>query len=310
MNIKNISDKIHTERQLKAITGLSHQQFLILLPVFEKYLIEQQEENKKNKLKPNNGNKGTLKTAADKLLFILHYIKCYPTFDQLGFVFNMNGSNAHTWVYKLFPIIIKTLNHFNVIPKTEFKTPEEMREAFKEIDTLIIDATERAVQRPQDQEEQVEHYSGKKKKHTHKNTIIATLNFTILYIGVTFPGKNHDFGMFKKEFKPDLDWFSSFNILIDLGYLGFDKYYKANNIYIPHKKPKKSKDNPNPKLTQIQKDENKKMSRQRVIVENVIGGMKRFRSLVERFRNHILEVKDIVILIAAGIWNFNVANRA
>lgn len=116
--------------------------------------------------------------------------------------------------------------------------------------------------------------------------------------------------MFKKEFNTRLNWFSKFNIFVDLGYQGFDKDYKVKSISIPHKKPKKSKKNPCPKLTQTQKDENRKMSQKRVVVENVIGGMKRFRCLVERFRNHIPYVKDLVMLLAAGIWNFNVVNRA
>lgn len=116
--------------------------------------------------------------------------------------------------------------------------------------------------------------------------------------------------MFKKEFNPSLNWFSSFDILVDLGYIGFDQDYKVKNIFIPHKKPKKSKKNPNPQLTQKQKNENNAMSKKRVIVENVIGGMKRFRCLVERYRNHNPCVKDILILLASGIWNFNIANRA
>nr|WP_245807888.1 transposase family protein [Crenothrix polyspora] len=131
----------------------------------------------------------------------------------------------------------------------------------------------------------------------------------MLYVGMTFPGKNHDYGMFKKEFNPSLNWFSTFNILVDLGYMGFDKNYEVKSILIPHKKPNKSKKNPNPQLTQTQKNENREMSGKRIIVENVIGGMKRFRCLVERFRNHIPCVKDILILLAAGIWNFNIANR-
>jgi CRISPR/Cas system-associated protein endoribonuclease Cas2 len=309
MSIKDISNRVHSERQLKAVTGLSIQQFLIIVKIFNEFLIEQKEENKVNKIKPNNGNKGELETAEDKLLFIMHYLKCYPTFDQLGFMFNMNGSNAHTLLYKLIPVLVKTLAHLKVLPKTSFSTPEELREAFKDIDTLIIDATERAIQRPQDNEEQEDHYSGKKCKHTYKNTVIASLGFSILYLGLTFPGKNHDFGMFKKEFDPSLDWFSIFDIYIDLGYAGFDKNYQTNNTFIPHKKPKKSKNNPNPQLTKIQKDENREMSRKRVAVENVIGGMKRFRCLVEKFRNHIPNIKDIVILITAGIWNFNIDNR-
>lgn len=136
-----------------------------------------------------------------------------------------------------------------------------------------------------------------------------SLSFAILYVGVTFSGKHHDYGMLKQEFDPSLDWFSIFHILVDLGYKGFDTDYQVKDIGMPHKKLKKSKNNPNPQLTQQQKEENKEMARRRVIVENVIGGMKRFRCLVERFRNHIPYVKDIVILLAAGLWNFNITQH-
>ena len=130
-----------------------------------------------------------------------------------------------------------------------------------------------------------------------------------MYVGYTFPGKNQDYGLFKKEFNKKLEWFYPFNIFIDLGYLGFDKDYRAKDISIPHKKPRKSKNNPNPQLSQAQKDENKVMSQKRVVVENVIGGMKRYRCLVDRFRNHLPFVKEITIFLASGLWNFNVLNR-
>ena len=115
--------------------------------------------------------------------------------------------------------------------------------------------------------------------------------------------------MLKKEFDTALDWFSGFDIFIDLGYQGFREDYQSRRVFIPHKKPKKSKKNPNPTLTQQQKDENKAMSRQRVVVENTIGGMKRFRCLVERYRNHIPFVKDSLILLSSGLWNFHILNR-
>lgn len=159
MNIEEISPRIYDERQLKALTGLSVGQFSILLPVFDKFILE----DKENKVKPENGSIGKLKSSAEKLIFFLYYLKCYPTFDQFGFNFNMNRSCAHTWLYKIFPIFTQTLDHLNVLPKNKFNTPEEMQQSFKGIDTLVIDATERAIQRPQDPAVQVEHYSGKKK---------------------------------------------------------------------------------------------------------------------------------------------------
>lgn len=309
MNMKDINPKFREERQVKAAIGLSTKQFFILLPIFTMLLDVQNTENKKNKIKPNNGKVGALKTPTEKLFFILYYLKCYPSIDVLGLNFDMKGSSAHIWLSKLMPIFIKTLAHFNVLPKTEFKTPEEMIEAFKDIETLIIDATERPIQRPQDDEIQEDFYSGKKKRHTIKNTIIASLNFMILYVGRTFFGKNHDYGMLKQEFKPGSLWFSTFNVLVDLGYNGFGNDYKTKNISIPHKKPRKSKNNLNPQLTKEQKDENKKMSSIRIVVEQVIGGMKRLKCVSDRYRNHIPEFKDLFILLAAGIWNFNVLNR-
>ena len=165
MDIKDISSRIRNERQLKAVTGLNLKQFFMLFTLFEELLNIQQEENKKDKIKPNNGKEGALKTASEKFLFVLFYLKCYPSYDQFGFTFDMSGSSAHTWLFKLMPIFIETLANFDIFPKTKFNTPKEMKEAFKDIDTVIIDATERAIQRPQDNEEQKNHYSGKKKTY-------------------------------------------------------------------------------------------------------------------------------------------------
>ncbi|MDQ7089596.1 MAG: hypothetical protein Q9M50_02995 [Methylococcales bacterium] len=67
--------------------------------------------------------------------------------------------------------------------------------------------------------------------------------------------------MFKKEFNPELNWFSNFNIFIDLGYLGFNNEYKTNSVNIPHKKPNKSKHNPNPTLGyQLKTGQNKELT--------------------------------------------------
>jgi len=112
--------------------------------------------------------------------------------------------------------------------------------------------------------------------------------------------------MFKQEFNPELKWFNNFKVFIDLGYLGFNNEYKTKELNIPHKKPNKSKTNPNPKLTKKQKDENKEMSHQRVIVEHVIGGMKRYKCLVDKFRNKKDGINDLFVYLAAGLWNLNI----
>lgn len=300
--------RIKNERQLRATTGLSSKQFSILVPIFAKYIEEAKLEKYKGKnRKIGSGKKGDLETADEKLLFILFYLKCYPTFDVLGFTFGISGDTAHRYIYSLFDILVETLNHFGVLPYTEFKSPEELQAAFTGVETLLIDATERVVQRPQDFELQKETYSGKKKQQTNKCTLIATLTTYILYIGSLFKGKNHDFGMFKKEFKPKSNWFKNFNVYLDSGYQGFADNYKTAALFIPYKKPKKSKNNPNPQLTQEQKDYNKTISIIRVKVEHAIAGMKRYNCFANRYRNKIDSTHDFFKLLSAALWNFNLS---
>ena len=66
-------------------------------------------------------------------------------------------------------------------------------------------------------------------------------------------------------------------ILADTGYQGIQKVHE--NSIIPIKKKK------NMILTKEQKDFNHKLSSKRIIVENVIGFLKRFRIISDRYRN-------------------------
>ena len=123
-------------------------------------------------------------------------------------------------------------------------------------------------------------------------------------MGQTVTGHNHDYKMLKTEFSPEKEWFEGLDVWVDLGYQGIQKDYEAGHIHIPHKKPRKSKKNPNPKLTDEQKEENKAVGKVRIVVENAIGGIKRYNILVHRFRNYKYGFDDLVIVLAAGLWNF------
>jgi hypothetical protein len=116
----------------------------------------------------------------------------------------------------------------------------------------------------------------------------------------------HDYKLLTQELDKTQDWFGNNKVYVDLGYFGIKKDYPSASIFIPHKKQKKSKNNPNPSLTKQQKEENKILSKTRVLVEHVIGGIKIFRCLSDRFRNHIKLLEDIFIGISAAIWNFKI----
>jgi len=129
----------------------------------------------------------------------------------------------------------------------------------------------------------------------------------IIFLGQTFSGRNHDYSMLKEEFPPELDWFDVIQVLVDLGYQGIVTDYVGDDIQIPHKKPRKSKKNPDTPLTDEQKTENRALSRLRIFVENAIAGIKRYNILVHRFRNHRQNFEDQVIAVSAALWNFSLS---
>ena len=93
-------------------------------------------------------------------------------------------------------------------------------------------------------------------------------------------------------------------VLVDLGFQGILSDYEGQNIFIPVKKPRKSKRNPEPKLTDEQKAVNQALAKIRVLAENAIAGIKRFNILTHPFRNRKAGFDDQVIAVAAGLWNF------
>ena len=125
----------------------------------------------------------------------------------------------------------------------------------------------------------------------------------MVFLGRTFSGRHHDYSMLKQELSPDLDWFGDLEVWVDLGYQGIQSDYTGNLIKIPHKKPPKSKMNPNPQLTAEQRADNQAVSQVRILVEQAIAGMKRFNILVQRFRNRKADFEDDSVGICAGPWN-------
>lgn len=105
-------------------------------------------------------------------------------------------------------------------------------------------------------------------------------------------GKCHDFRLYKEskiKIHPEID------VLTDSGYQGLQK------LHIRTKMPKKkSKKNP---LTKEDKRNNQKLSSQRVINENIIGLLKRFKIIADRYRNRRKRF-GLRFNLLAGLHNF------
>ena len=109
-------------------------------------------------------------------------------------------------------------------------------------------------------------------------------------------GKTHDFQVFVRS-RTALP--TGTRCLADSGYLGLSKCHQ--NSRTPHKK---SKLHP---LTEQQRSENRQLSKERFVVEHVIGRLKVFRILSERYRNRPRRFGLRFNLIAA-IYNYELTH--
>ena len=167
--------EISDDRQMRALTGVPTEKLSRLEAAFALALDDEKEKSYREGLakgerqrKPGGGQKGKLPSVHDKLVFLLYYLKVYPTFDVLGTQFGMNRSKACENLHALLPILYKALENLGVMPHREFKTVEEFRAACNWVDDLLIDATERPHSRPKDDAKQKDLYSGKKTSHGEK----------------------------------------------------------------------------------------------------------------------------------------------
>lgn len=160
-----------SQRQFKSCFGVSSPEFDKLLSYFEpiwqakkEELARQRWSKKQRKQKAGSGSKAKLPRASDCLVFVLYYLKQYPSFDALGAVFDMSGGQANRLLHYHCKTLIAALDAMQVLPKTSFEDVEAFQDFVQRnnLSQILIDATERVIQRPEDEQRQKDHYSGKK----------------------------------------------------------------------------------------------------------------------------------------------------
>jgi hypothetical protein len=195
MNYKSLSTQA---RPFLALTGLTLVEFQDLLVAFEKvceqaYPADRTAAGQPRQRYPGAGRPSALPNSADKLLFVLVYLKTYPLQVVLGQLFGISTSQANYWLHHLLPVLRSALDELDALPERDGqRLPRRVRRP-KGPATVIIDGSERRRQRPKQAEKQVLHYSGKKKTHTDKNVLVANAaDEEVLFLSGTYPGKTHD----------------------------------------------------------------------------------------------------------------------
>jgi len=292
----NIQKAIEDERLMRAVIGMGKKEFSQLLHLFAP--VAGRIHYKRNrKRKAGAGRKHTLETPEEKLFFILLYMKCYPTLDVASFFYGVDKSQIKRWVDRLGKYLEKALGHAMVLPVRRIRSVKEFLERFPEVKELIVDGTERPIQRPKDKQKQKECYSGKKKKHTQKNIVAVSRKKEVLFLSSTAGGREHDYTLLKQSQLPD-HIPKKIKTYLDLGFKGIDKDYSLR-IFMPLRKPRTKE------LTKTQKAFNKKVSRFRVKVENTLAGVKRLRCITDICRIKCEEFKDHLMWLSCGLWNFH-----
>jgi DDE superfamily endonuclease/Helix-turn-helix of DDE superfamily endonuclease len=272
-------------RQLTGITPLVFDKLLAdLTPRYEQADARRKDRPDRRR-RPGAGRKHAL-GLADRLLMLLIYYRTYTTHAFLGFLFGVDDSAVGRNINPIQPLLAGIFR----IPERRIRLdPEEIRE-------LFFDATERPTRRPT--AGQRAYYSGKKKRHTLKNQVVTARRtkppgpgkkpqrLRIAAVCRTHPGSVHDKKMYDRSrvvAPPDVRRTG------DMAYLG-------TSLETPIRKPKGGE------LTASQKQQNRVVSRRRIVAEHGIGKMKVWRIAAERYRNpnrrHTLIMKNV-----AGLHN-------
>ena len=141
-------EKLKNKRQaFKSMTGLTVAAFEQLLPAFEQIYEESLGQRDEHRVHPRQrqrggGRKGALRTIEDKLVFVLVYMRVYPTQILQGYLFSLGQPQASEWIHRLVPVLNQALGYEAQLPARQAKDIKVVLEACPGLE-FIIDGTER-----------------------------------------------------------------------------------------------------------------------------------------------------------------------
>ena len=266
----------------------------------------------KRKRKIGGGRNFNL-SLGNRLMVTLMYFRLYVSYALLGYLFNLDGTNIGREVnQRMLPALLSILP----VPMQDellsgrdeppqigggkrIKTLKKLMEAHPEIKEVWIDATEQAIQRPSEKLARKQYYSGKQSEHTIKSQLLTTKNL-ILHVSGNVPGSVSDStvlaGSGIMHSIPE-----NVQVNLDRGYEGAENRYPNNKVY---KAKRAQRNHP---LTVFEKLYNHLINKTRILVEHVIGRVKKFRIVSELFRNR-RAIHGNFFVAVAGLINFRALN--
>lgn len=269
----------------KQILGITNDQFQDLLSVAEihHHHLQEEIEHKKVRVNQKGGGRKPKLEISEEVCLCLFYLRQMPTFEILGLHFGISKTEAndtfHYWLAILRTILPASLLEQVEKNDSDYALALELLTEFK----LIVDSSEQPRERPSDNQEQKEYFSGKKKQHTFKNQFITLpVGKDIVDVEVAKKGPSSDISLFREQ---------QGKFEADQMFEGDKAYQGGKNISTPQNKPKLGK------LTEEQKTRNQELSSQRIFVEHVIRLIKIFRIAQQRFPLNSRTYEQVILTI-------------
>ena len=216
----------------------------------------------------------------------LEYIREYRAYFHIATTYGISESTCYRNIRWIENVLIQ---------HKDFRLPgkKKLLQA-KKVNIALTDVTETPIERPK--KKQKKFYSGKKRRHTLKSQITVNKDSKEIICTSFGNGKMHDFNLYKKSniaIHPDV---KSIN---DSGYQGLQKIHA--NTELPIKKRK------NKTLSKNDRAHNKELAAKRVLNENIIASIKKFKIISDRYRNRRRRF-GLRFNLICGIYNWELKN--
>lgn len=232
---------------------------------------------------------------ADQVLLTIVWLRQYPTFPVLGYLFGLDDRPAARIVARILPLLEAAGRDSMRLPDPGPYRRRDLPPLLKNTPglMLLVDTFEQRVQRPGDPEGQRAWYSGKKKGHTIKVQVTVEEEAgRVVDVADSVPGPTADIAVLKASglagrLPPDA------GLMGDAAYQGLATLRAEG--YSPRKKPKGQ---PRPEEDRLY---NREIARRRVRAEHTIGRLRRFEALTARDRQqrtgHTARVRAVAGLV-------------
>lgn len=286
------------------MTGLRVKEFDQLWTDIQTAFVQAEEKRleKADRQRAIGGGLPTELNGRDQLLLTVIWLRTYPTYDVLGYLFGVSQPTVGRYVDRMLPVLEQAGLDTMRMPDPGKKHRHSLNELLQAIPDLvvIVDSFEQKVQRPKHKDERDSWYSKKKKAHTMKNQIaVDEITGHIVDISPSVKGRTHDLPLLKQsqvlERLPE-----GIGCMGDSAYQGVHKLHPL--AFSPRKKPR-SKPRPEQDIAY-----NHAFSQRRIVVENTICFMRWFRALSQTDRHHRLNHTARVRAVA-GLVNRQIARR-